>query len=260
MIREFNGHTEPIFSVAFSPDGQFAYSTSGGGYADGKWHDGPDSVIRIWNVATGQETGTLEGHKGIVWGVAVSPDGRRLLSCGRDRTLILWDAATGALIRRFKGHTASIGCVAFLPDGRRAVSSSLDSTIRLWDLETGDEIHSFRGTSDGLAWVAVSPDGSKLLSADLLGYELKLWDVESRKSLHRVKWGNLEPNARVVHPRRPPRSLGGHGWGNTDVSASRGCRASSVDRTGKAPCSTSHTVLPASSRSSAAESTGLTMC
>jgi WD40 repeat protein/tRNA A-37 threonylcarbamoyl transferase component Bud32 len=193
MISKFEGHTEAVFSVAFSPDGHDAYSTSGGKYVDRQWRDGNDSAVRVWDVASGRELRKLDGHKGIVWCVAVSPDGRRVLTCGRDQNVILWDAASGAEIRRFSGHTASVGCVAFLPDGSRAVSSALDRTIRLWDLESGREIHCFRGSSDGLAWLAVSPDGRSMLSADLLGYELRLWDVESRKLVHRTKWANVSP-------------------------------------------------------------------
>ena len=82
LIREFHGHTEWVFSVAFSPDGRLAYSTSGGFMRDG-WRDGTDSAIRVWDVETGQEVRKLEGHKGIVWSVAVSPDGRHVLSGGR---------------------------------------------------------------------------------------------------------------------------------------------------------------------------------
>ena len=124
LIRELKGHTEWVFSVAFSPDGRRAYSTSGGFMSD-IWHDGTDSAIRVWDVETGQEVRKLEGHKGIVWGVAVSPDGRHVLSGGSDRTSILWDAESGNEIRRFRGHTDAVLCVAFLPGGRRAVSSGL---------------------------------------------------------------------------------------------------------------------------------------
>ena len=98
-IREFRGHTEWIFSVAFSPDGRQAYSASGG-FFDHGWQDGTDSAIRVWNLETGQEVRKLEGHKGIVWSVAFSPDGRHVLSGGHDMGPILWDAQTRAEIRR----------------------------------------------------------------------------------------------------------------------------------------------------------------
>ena len=209
-IREFRGHTEWVFSVAFSPDGRLAYSTSGG-FHDQGWRHGTDSAIRVWDVATGQEVRKLEAHKGIVWSVAISPDGRSVLSGGHEMTPILQDAKTGAEVRRFPGHTGDITCVAFLPDGRRAVSCSADRTIRLWDVNTGQEIHEFRGHSDAVVWVAVSPDGCRLLSSSYNGSELCLWDVVSRKMIHRIDWGTVNPTRGSFTPD------GRHAvWGGTD--------------------------------------------
>jgi WD40 repeat protein len=112
---------------------------------------------------------------------------------GGDTSLILWDADSGQEIRRLRGHTGLIGNVALLPDGRRAVSGSFDRTIRLWDLESGQELHRFVGHPREVTWVAVSPDGRRLLSSDYNGHELRLWDVDGRKLIRRIDWGNTPP-------------------------------------------------------------------
>jgi hypothetical protein len=199
LVREFKGHTELVFSVAFSPDGRLAYSTSGGDHSGG-WRDGTDAAVRIWDVETGREVRKLEGHKGIVWTVAVSPDGRRLLSAGNDKAAILWDAETGAEIRRFREHTLEVRCASFLPDGRRAVSCGHDRTVRLWDVETGQEIRRFPGHTSEIGWLAVSPDGRWLLSAEHDGRNLLLWDVETGKIVQRINWGNVKPNRGCFTP------------------------------------------------------------
>ncbi len=66
--------------------------------------------------------------------MAFTPDGRRLLTGGEDRTLRLWDVASGKELRRFVGHTHRVWSVACSPDGRYALSGSFDRTLRLWRL------------------------------------------------------------------------------------------------------------------------------
>ena len=52
---------------------------------------GEDRTVRIWNVATGKERRSLDGHDNKVVHVSVSPDGRRAATVSRDSTLLLWD-------------------------------------------------------------------------------------------------------------------------------------------------------------------------
>ena len=66
--------------------------------------------------------------------LALSSDGRRLLTAAKDQTLRLWDVETGKELHCFFGHTSHVNAAAFSPDGRFALSGSDDRTMRLWRL------------------------------------------------------------------------------------------------------------------------------
>ncbi|MGB0084462.1 MAG: caspase family protein [Rhodomicrobiaceae bacterium] len=164
------GHTDAVWSVAFSPDGHLALSGS------------EDNTLRLWEVGTGKELRSFNGHTGFVSAVAFSPDGRFALSGAWDDTVKLWNVATGQELRTFSGHTGFLEAVAFSPDGRFALSGGQDNKLKLWDIATGQELRTFSGHTGAVWSVAFSPDGRFILSggADKL---LKLWEADTGKEL-----------------------------------------------------------------------------
>ena len=63
--------------------------------------------------------------------MAVSPDGKRILTGSWDRTAKLWDAASGRDVLTLKGHSGPVLSVAFSPDGQRIVTGSYDQTAKV---------------------------------------------------------------------------------------------------------------------------------
>jgi WD40 repeat protein len=113
-------------------------------------------------------------EKGVNVLVALSPDGKQLISGHRRGSVRLWDLGSGNEIRCFIGHTDTVDCVAFHPDGRRALSGSMDRTVRVWDVKGGEELRCFAGHSNSVWELALSPDGRRLLSGGG-GSEVRLW-------------------------------------------------------------------------------------
>jgi WD40 repeat protein/serine/threonine protein kinase len=195
-VHEIKGLTGGVWGVAFSPDGRRLAFARGD---QTHLHPGPflprrlsfasgDQTVKVWDLITGQEALPFEGHKGSVFGLAFSPDGRRLASAGwHDRTVRVWDTATGQkLLLTLQGHTRPVFGVAFSPDGLRIASSSADETVRLWDAVTGQEILAFKETSRAVFSVVFSPDGRKIASANLDG-TVKVWDATELTPERRIE-------------------------------------------------------------------------
>ncbi|MGI9390859.1 MAG: c-type cytochrome [Boseongicola sp.] len=99
---------------------------------------GDDFALILWDLSTGIGT-RLDGHRGKVKSLAVSPDKGLIASASWDGSIGLWPVYGGEPIFLL-GHTAGVSDVVFSEDGARLYSASLDGTIRVWDIETSKEL------------------------------------------------------------------------------------------------------------------------
>jgi WD40 repeat protein len=178
-LRTLKGHRNAVMSVAFSPDGTRLASAS------------LLSVVKLWDVATGQELRTFEGPQTLGENssaacVAFSPDGTRLASVSNQKIVTLWDANSGRRLHFLHGHGGEVESVAFSPDGTCLASASGDRTIKLWNVATGQVMLTLSGHRTPVHSVAFSPDGTRLASASN-DTTLKLWDARTGQEIRTLK-------------------------------------------------------------------------
>ncbi|MDB5078156.1 MAG: hypothetical protein JWP00_80 [Chloroflexi bacterium] len=163
-----------IWSVAFSPDGQFLAA------------GGINGEVRFWRLTDGQQVLTLAGHTDWVGSVAYSPDGKLFVSASHDRTIKFWDVHTGRCIRTIVAHEDMIWSVAFSPDGKLLASAGKDHRAKLWEVSSGLCLQTLVGHTNWVNSVAFSPDG-KLLASGSNDQSVRVWDVAGGQCLRTLE-------------------------------------------------------------------------
>jgi WD40 repeat protein len=177
--RTLAGHSNCVWSVAFSPNGKILASES------------YDKTIRLWNVTTGANSACFREHTVCDFPcVAFSPDGATLTSsCGG--TMRLWDVRAGRntatieavhdeLLDGERMKLEAVRSLAFSPDGKMLANGTVFHGIMLWNVATHKRIATL-ATHGHVTSLAFSPDGRILACGNGNG-KVQLWNPATNKN------------------------------------------------------------------------------
>lgn len=183
--------------------------------------------ISIEDIESGNIIDFLEGndldhftdHAAFVNSLAITPDGRTLVSGGGDdqktisvwaededndyiyyeisdgvETIKLWDIPGARYTKVLKGHTDSVDSLVVTPDGKNIVSGSRDNTIKIWNIQSGECVRTLKGHTDAVNSV-ITQDGKTIISRSKDG-AIKIWDIQSGECIYTIY--NMNDGSTIV--------------------------------------------------------------
>ena len=147
------------------------------------------------------ESQRLHHHRGKVFALAYSPDGRLLVSCGGgdESLVIIQDSATGDVIHRLTEFTNDVNTACFSSDGKILVTGDEDRLVRFWNLEVSppSEVRRIEGLTYPVGYVHLSADGHTISLAETDWRSL--WSVFSLRDAANGKMLYGEKDCRLLH-------------------------------------------------------------
>jgi len=174
--RKFEGHTRVVTDVIHLPGEQQIMTTS---FA---------KSLRVWNLQSGKQIGNDWRDGGSR--IALSPDGKKVVSGGPNGEMKLWDTNTSKVIAEWTGHTEFVRSVCWSRDGGRVMSGFNDGTATVWDVESGKTVLAIETGLRRVLAAIYSPDMTMIAtggeSKDLKEF-IKIWDAKTGKLITNLK-------------------------------------------------------------------------
>jgi WD40 repeat protein len=122
----------------------------------------------------------MEGYVAPV-SVTLSPDGKKVVAEGGNKTICIWDTETGKKLKKFEIDIGQVLFAVFSSDGKKVVAGgsngNVDNSVTIWDVESGKILHKLEGHKGWVSSAAFSSDGKKLITGGRDNIA-RIWDLE----------------------------------------------------------------------------------
>lgn len=126
LKKEWQAHTNSVFTLRYTPDGRFLLSGS------------RDARLKSWDTESDYSLAAeVVAHMYAINSISFSPDGKHFVTCSLDKSIKLWDAGQLKLLKvidkaRHAGHGTSVNKLLWTAYDGEVVSASDDRTISIW--------------------------------------------------------------------------------------------------------------------------------
>ena len=156
LLVELKGHVSAVYRALFIGDG--------GRIATAE----RDGMVRLFNMTGAllvafQASGTNDPERRGVNRIAVSSDGKWIITATNDNAARIWSAASGKLLAVLRGHTKGVRHAEFSPDNRQIITAADDGTIRIWNTNAARVDLALGDGSRFCGFGTISSDGRRIL-------------------------------------------------------------------------------------------------
>ena len=144
---------------------------------------GEEGKIRRWRVEDGREVGTPMNAGSAVGNLAVSRDGKWIVSGTTSGRVAVWDAESHLKVSEFSAHHSWVRVVDVSPDATRIATGSKDRTVCVWSLSTGQRLLGPLQHNSSIGAVKFSLDGHLLATATWWRDSVRIYDAQN-SNLH----------------------------------------------------------------------------
>jgi WD40 repeat protein len=174
-LRWFGGHTTPITTIGFSPDGKLLATVAS------------DRHARLWDIGTGKTVAQLPLPVGGGRHLGFDGDGKLLAVGAADRTVRVFEVPSGKEVSRIDTGSLQVTTFNLSRDGKTLyLAAAGESVVRTYDVGTGKELSPPEGHSGPVSTAAWSFDGKTLATSGNADHSIILWDAAAGKVLRRL--------------------------------------------------------------------------